>query len=249
MKWEQHNNGGGYHRLRIEADWAELSADYDDIVAGYAKIRVPGFRTGKVPRTVIEQRFQREIGRDLSHRAAQRLGREAVEESGLESLGLVEATDIECEKGKPFRFNARYRPMPEIELPDIESLKINSNGTDPLDRLSLRLLELVSFDVPDGLVEDELVFNGIDGGLPGSAEWNAARDRIKLMLILKQIAKQEGIEIDETDIDRRIREKAVEFGNKPDALRAELEGGNGLQRLRDMLVAESTLEYLMEKTQ
>lgn len=247
MKWEQRDMSDGFHLLQIEADWAELAADYDDIVAEYAKVRVPGFRLGKVPRTVIEQRFQREIVNDLSCRAAERLGREAIRESGLATLGPVEAMDIECEKGKPFRFKARYHPMPKIDLPDFSSLKINSSGADPLDQISLRLLELVSFDIPEVMVKDELALDGIDSGEPGNAEWKEASDRLKLMLILKQIARQGGIEVDEADVEQRIREKAIEFNATPDTLRAELEKAGGLQRLRDMLLAESTLEYLIEK--
>ena len=81
------NSADGYHRLNIEADWSEISADYDDVVARYAKAPIPGFRPGKVPRSVIEKRFQREIIDDLSCRAAQRLGREAVREAGHRGSG------------------------------------------------------------------------------------------------------------------------------------------------------------------
>ena len=67
------------------------------------------------------------------------------------------------------------------------------------------------------------------------------------MLILKQIARQEGIEVNEADVNNRIDEKAEEFGTEKKSLQAELEQVGGMQRLRDMLLAESTLEYLMEK--
>lgn len=247
MKLEQHNNGDGYHRLNVEADWSELAADYDDIVAGYAKVRVPGFRPGKVPRTVIEKRFQREIIDELSRRSSQRLGRQAVREAGIEALGPVEAEEIECVRDQIFRAKLRFHPMPKIDLPDISRLITDDGGTDPRDQISLRLLDLVSFDIPDGLVKDELALDGIDSDEPGSAEWKAARDRIKLMLILKQIARQEGIEVDDADVKNRIVEKAKEFGTTKKSLQAELEKGGGMQRLRDMLLAESTLEYLMER--
>ncbi|MDH4185915.1 MAG: trigger factor [Nitrospira sp.] len=247
MKWEQHNNGDGYHCLSIEADWSELAADYDDIVASYAKVPVSGFRPGKVPRSVIEQRLQKEIIDDLTHRTVRRFGREAVREAGIEVLGPAEAEVIECAKGRAFRAAFRYHPMPKFTLPDLDSLKADAEDADPLDQISLRLLELVRFDIPDALVQEELALDGIDGAVPGSAEWEAASDRIRLMLILKQIAKQEGIEVDEPDVNRRIADKAKEFGTTPNALQAELARGGGMQRLRDMLLAESTLDYLLER--
>ena len=96
------------------------------------------------------------------------------------------------------------------------------------------------------MVKDELAFDGVDNLEPGSAEWEGARNRIRLMVILKQIAKREGVEVDEMDVDNRIAEKAKEFGTSKKALQMELDKGIGMQRLRDMLLAESALEYLME---
>jgi FKBP-type peptidyl-prolyl cis-trans isomerase (trigger factor) len=247
MRWENCNSNDGYCRINIEADWSELSDDYDSIVAEYAKVRVPGFRPGKVPRNIIENRFQEEILDDLSHRAAKRIGREALGEAGIETLGNVEAEEIECAKGHLFRASLRFHPMPEINLPDINSLNIDDGDADPRDQISLKLLELLSFDVPEKLVKNELGLDGIGDTEPGSLQWKAAGDRVKLMLILKKIARQEGIEIDDADVNDRIAEKAKEFKTTTKSLRKELEKGGGVQRLRDMLIAESTLEYLMGK--
>jgi FKBP-type peptidyl-prolyl cis-trans isomerase (trigger factor) len=248
MKWEKcNNNNDGYHRLNVEADWSELSDDYDSIVAEYAKVPVLGFRPGKVPRNIIEKRFQKEIIEDLSRRAAQRMGRKAIREDGIEVLGQVEAEEIECAKGQVFRARLRFHPMPKINLPDINRLIIDNEGVDPRDQISLMLLELVSFDIPEKLVKDELDLDGMGEIAPGRAEWKAATDRIRLVLILKQIARQEGIEVDEVDVNNRIAERAVEFGSTKALLQLELEQGGGMQRLRDMLLAESTLDYLLEK--
>ena len=158
----------------------------------------------------------------------------------------MEAHEIACEKDKSLRFQVLFHPMPDIELPDLGSLKIEACG-DPRDKISVLLLEKVTFEVPDRLVMDEFARDGIVGAGPESPEWRAASDRIRLMLILKRIARQEGIEVDSTDIDRRIAEKAKEFGTSGDALRSELEEGDGISRLRDMLLAESTLDYLVEQ--
>jgi FKBP-type peptidyl-prolyl cis-trans isomerase (trigger factor) len=249
MKWEHVKNDieNGYHRLSIEAPWSELVADYDDIVSEYAKVRVPGFRVGKVPRSVVEKRFRREIMEDLAHRCAQRLGRDAVRETGIEALGPVEAEAIECVKAKPFRFQVRFHPMPEIALPDIGSLKKDDDSIDARDWISRRLLDLVHFEFPDELVKNELALDGIAGGDLRSPEWKAAEERVRLMLILKKIARQEGIEVDETDVDNRIAKKAEEFGTAKEPLQKELEEGGGMARLRDMLLAESTLDYLIGK--
>jgi len=247
MKWEENENNEAYHSISVEADWSELSDDYDRIVTKYAKVPAPGFRSGKVPKNIIEMRFQKEIIDELSRISAQRFGREAVQESGVKVLGHVEAEEIECAKGRTFRAKLRFHLMPKIDLPDIGSLGVDDRDADFRDQISLRLLESVNFDVPEVLVRDELSLDGIGESAPESAQWKAASDRIKLMLILKQVARQEGIEVDEADVNDRIAEKAKEFKTTIKSLHKELENGGGIQRLRNMLLAERTLEYLIEK--
>jgi FKBP-type peptidyl-prolyl cis-trans isomerase (trigger factor) len=246
MQWTHLDNENGYCRLGIEAPWSEIADDYRDIVAQYTKVPIPGFRAGKTPQTVIEQRFRKEISADLSARVAQRFGREALQEAGAEALGPLEAFEIECDKGQPFRAQVRFLPMPEITLPDLAGLLTSNDGTDPRDRISHRLLELVPFEVPGELVREELTRDGLGESDPGSEAWMEAADRIRLMLILKKIARQEGIEVDESDVETRIKEKASEFGTTVEELRSQLEKGGGRERLRNMLVAERTFEYLLE---
>ena len=246
MKWEQHQTDDGFHRLQIKADWSELADDYDDIVSAYQKRRIKGFRPGKTPRPLIERRFQKEIMDELSQRAAQRLGRQAVREAGIEVLGTAEVAAIECDKDEPFCATVTFHPMPEIDLPDLDTLTNGKADGDLRDWISFTLLEQVPFEIPDNLVADELAREGEKDIDPESPAWQAARDRIRLMLILRRIAKQEGIEVDQGDVDNRIAEKAEEFGATARELEAELAQGDGLQRLKDMLLAERALAYLVE---
>jgi len=245
MNVRQLEDDGGRKVLQIDVPWAEIAADYQDLVARYAKVRVQGFRAGKTPLSLIEQRFKKEIVNDLKALVTQRFGREALREARAEALGPLEASEIACEPGKPFRTSLRYFPMPEFQLPDLADLKTDDDGTDPRDHISRRLLELVPFEVPDELIRQELDLDGLAVSIRGGGPWRAAADRIRLMLILKKIARREGIDVDETDVSKRIAEKAKEFGTTKEALKKELEEGGGMARLKDMLLAESTLEYLM----
>lgn len=246
MRITHEDDDGERKTLRIEAPWSDIAADYQDLVARYARVRIPGFRPGKVPRPVIEHRFRKEILADLSALITERLAREATREGGIGALGPLEVTEIECDTGKPFCARIRYLPMPEFQLPDLAGLKTEDNGADARDRISRRLLELVQFKVPDEMVRMELELDGLGQSTPDSDAWAAATDRIKLMIILKKIAREEGIEVEETHVNNRIEEKAEEFGTSKDGLRQELAKGGGLERLKDMLLAESTLGFLME---
>lgn len=246
MKITQLDDDGWRKVLRVEAPWSEIAADYQDVVTRYARARLPGFRPGKAPQAVVEQRFRKEILADLSVLITERFGRKTLPESGFETLGSLEASEIDCHTGKPFSAKIRYLPMPQFRLPDLADIKTEDEGADARDRISRRLLELVQFEVPDEMVHKELELDGLGQSTPDSDAWATATDRIRLMIILKRIAGQEGIMVEEMDVSKRIAEKAKEFGTTKEALQRDLEEGGGIDRLRNMLLAESTLGYLME---
>jgi trigger factor len=168
MKIAQLDDHGGRKVLQIEACWSEIEADYRDLVSRYTDVRLPGFRPGKAPQSVIEQRFQKEIVESLSTRIAERFGREAVREAGVEALTPLEASEIQCKPGQSFRALVRYLPMPEFQLPDLADLKTEDDGTDVRDRISRRMLEVVTSEVPGELVRQEVDLDGLRRSDPAS---------------------------------------------------------------------------------
>lgn len=249
MKIGELKNDGDYSIMAVEISWEETIPDYNDIVAEYAKRPIAGFRAGKIPTHIVEKKLHKQIAEDLSRRWAQRFKREAFGQSGLQPAGPLEIFDMEYMIGRPFRFMVRFLALPDFNLPDLQSLRIPVESEDPLSELSYRLLEGVSMRLPDEMVRAELAVDGNYDVKPGSEEWAAAAERVKLMLILKKIADREGIEVDESDVESRIRAKASEFGTTVEMLRDQLEQGDGRDRLREMLIAENVLGYLLEINQ
>lgn len=247
MNYEMVDLEDGYRQMRVEAPWEEIAPDYQDILEDFQGMAVPGFRTGKAPRPVLEVRFRREISEQLNRRVTHRLCRQALAEAGLQAVGPVEVSDIEWKRGENFRFTARFVPFPQFDLPDYRSWGPEvTEAADPQGGLSLKLLEAVDFPVPEELVRGELALDGQPDSVPNGEAWQAAARRVRLMLILKRLAREEGIEVEDADVEQRIQEKAVEFGTSPEVLRGELEQGGGRARLKDLLLAESVLEYMMD---
>jgi FKBP-type peptidyl-prolyl cis-trans isomerase (trigger factor) len=249
MKWELIPQDDGFRLLRVQVPWEQIASDYDDILHDYMRLPLPGFRPGKAPRRVVEQRYRRELSDELSRWGARRLGPLALEMAAAEATGPVEVSEVEWEKGQTFRFTVRFFPAPEFALPDYRSWPPpDPAAADPQGELSQRLLDLVSLEVPEALVRGELAFEGQADCEPDSEAWQAAAQRVKLMLILKRVAREEGIDLEAADVEQRIAEKAEEFGTRAETLKAELEKGGGIPRLKDLLLAEATLEYLLEIT-
>lgn len=247
MNWEMVELEDGCRQMRVEAPWEEIAPDYHDILEDFRGMAVPGFRPGKAPRPVLEQRFRREISERLIGSVAQRLCRLALGEAGLEAAGPVEVSEVEWERGENFRFTARVVPLPQFELPNYRSWGPEVTGAaDPQGELSLQLLEKVDFPVPAELVRRELAFDGDSEAELESEAWEAASRRVRLMLILKRLAREEGLEVEDGEVEQRIAEKAVEFGTTAATLSADLEHWGGRARLKDLLLAESVLEYMMD---
>ncbi len=89
------------------------------------RIKLPGFRKGKVPRQMIEKMYGPEIFYDD---AANALIPEAYSEAYDEcDLEIVSQPEIDCyqiEKGKPFIFTAEVATKPEVTLGEYKGLEV-----------------------------------------------------------------------------------------------------------------------------
>jgi FKBP-type peptidyl-prolyl cis-trans isomerase (trigger factor) len=237
----------GRKNLLIEAEWSDVEDDYNAVLSEYQKIRVPGFRPGRTPQDLILQRFHKEIFDEVSTRSAQRLSRIALDKEGMSASGPLSVSDVEIARGKPFRFKVEFTALPEFQLPDYGHITL-STGTDEekRDGVSEWLLKHTNLDIPGDLVRQELALDDAAGVEPGSDGWNAAARRVKVFLILQKIARQEGIEVDEKDVTERIAKMAEESGVAASYLKQQLLQSGGLSRIGSLLLAERTLDYLLE---
>ena len=233
--------------IEVVADWTEVQDDYEDLISHYTALPVPGFRPGRAPRVRVEAHFRREIRADITSRCIERLSRQAIEAENLNPVGPISVSDIEMTPGNPLRFRVLFVSAPAFDIPDIAAMTLPP-GTDD-DRRSAAsawLLENTAVEVPDAVIEWELSFSDAPGASPGSAEWHGARDRAKLLLALRAIARRDGIDVDDKDVEERIEAMAGNLGTTVPLLRNELVQKGGLRRLRAFMLAERTLDYLLE---
>lgn len=247
MKITIRDIGDQKKEARIELEWDRVQADYEDILEEYTKLPVPGFRPGKAPKARVEKLYQREILDDVGLRCAERFSRKALEDEGITTTGPIAITDLVVEHGEPFRFTAEFTQLPDFDLPDYSGFILREEtDKERRDEISLWLLEQTTLDVPDELVRQELLFDGITEAQPGGKEWGAAFERVKLLLILDRIARRDGIEADDRDVEQRIDQIASANEMKPQMLKQRLLRDGGVSRLSRFLLAEKTLDYLID---
>ena len=113
-------------RLAVEVPFDELKPSLD---AAYKKIgsqiRIPGFRPGKVPTRVIDQRVGRAaVLEEAINDALPRVYSEVAREHALQPLGQPEVDVTNVEDGTLLRFTAEVDVRPDITLPELDGLAV-----------------------------------------------------------------------------------------------------------------------------
>src|SRR5260370_37394471 len=116
--------------------WVEGPADVvatetECVVQNYQKLaRLPGFRKGKVPITVVRSRFAGDIRGEVIERLVPRYFREEVEKQKLEPASQPQVTDLHIKEGEPMRFKATFEVLPPIEVTGYQELRAEKTDTN-----------------------------------------------------------------------------------------------------------------------
>ena len=158
MKSTVENLGPTRIKLAIEVPFDELKSNLD---AAYKKIgaqvRIPGFRPGKAPARIIDQRVGRAaVLEEAVNDALPRVYNEAVLESGVHALGQPEIEVTNLDDGQSLSFTAEVDVRPEITLPDLKGIEITVDDVavtdaevdEQLDALRERFASLTGVDRP-----------------------------------------------------------------------------------------------------
>ncbi|WP_338676674.1 trigger factor [Streptomyces sp. SCSIO 30461] len=122
-------------RLTVEVPFEELKASLD---AAYKKINqqvtVKGFRKGKIPARVIDQRFGRAaVLEEAVNDALPKFYTEAVNEAEINPLGQPEVDITELKDGETLNFTAEVDVRPEIEIPDYSGIEVEVDAFEVSD--------------------------------------------------------------------------------------------------------------------
>ena len=119
-------------RLSIEVPFEELK---DSLDAAYKKINqqvtVKGFRKGKIPARVIDQRFGRgAVLEEAVNDALPKFYTDAVNEAELNVLGQPEVDITELKDGETLNFTAEVDVRPTIEIPDYSGIEVEVDAVE-----------------------------------------------------------------------------------------------------------------------
>ncbi|PTF03864.1 trigger factor [Staphylococcus devriesei] len=128
--WEKKEGNEGLLKVTVPAEKVDKALDqaFKKVVK---QINVPGFRKGKVPRPIFEQRFGVEaLYQDAVDILLPEAYGEAIEETGISPVAQPEINVTQIEKGKDFEFEATVTVEPEVQLGDYKGLEIEKQNSE-----------------------------------------------------------------------------------------------------------------------
>ena len=175
-KWEKLEGNQGVLTIEVDAEKVNegLNAAFQKVVK---QVNVPGFRKGKMPRGLFEQRFGVEsLYQDALDILLPDAYAAAIEETGIEPVDRPEVDVDQIEKGKALIFTAKVTVKPEVKLGEYKNLEVERLDTtvtdedvdNELKQLQERNAELVVKE--EGTVENgDSVVIDFEGFVDGEA--------------------------------------------------------------------------------
>jgi trigger factor len=110
--------------IEVKVPAEEVTRETDALIQKYQKLaRIPGFRRGHVPASVIRQRFRQDIQNDVVDALVPKYFRKETERLGLTPISQPRVTDLHVQDGEGLHFKASFEVMPEIKVQSYKDLR------------------------------------------------------------------------------------------------------------------------------
>lgn len=148
--------------LELEIPAEEVSKATEKVAKEFARMaRVPGFRPGKAPISLIKKRFAEDIKGEVLQTLVPEKVEKAVAEQKLSPVSQPQVDKLEFHEGQPVKFRASFEVLPEFSLAGYKSLSIEMPEMQITDEsVSSALVEMQQRAATFAPVEGRVVENG-----------------------------------------------------------------------------------------
>ena len=117
--------------LLIDVPAEEVSAAYGKVAAKYRKIaKIPGFRPGKVPETMIRRRFAADIRKEVIDTLLPERFNRAVREQGVRPVGQPQVLELSVDDGAPFHVKAVFEFIPDFSIEGYQNITVEKPSAE-----------------------------------------------------------------------------------------------------------------------
>jgi trigger factor len=111
--------------IEVEVDAAEVSKAFKTVIKRYQKLaRIPGFRAGKVPESLVRTKFAREVRQEVLEGLVSERFRKAIDERKLRPVSEPQLLDLQLTDGQPLKFKAAFEVAPEFNIGGYDAVKV-----------------------------------------------------------------------------------------------------------------------------
>ncbi|RYZ64054.1 MAG: trigger factor, partial [Proteobacteria bacterium] len=117
--------------LRVEVEPEKVSKTREEVAREFGQFaRIPGYRQGKAPRSVIERKYAKQIREELEKKLLSESTRQAIQDQKLRVLQIANIEDVLIGEDNKMSFTATVVTQPQIQLPEYKGLQIQLRSTD-----------------------------------------------------------------------------------------------------------------------
>jgi len=135
----QHDHGPSLNpalmrEIEVEVPAEEVSKTYRTVIKRYQKLaRIPGFRAGKVPETLVRSKFAKELRQEVLEALVSERFRNAINEQKLRPVSEPQLLDLQLTDGSPLKFKAAFEVMPEFDVTGYDQVRVEKPATELTD--------------------------------------------------------------------------------------------------------------------
>ncbi len=120
--------------MTIEVPADKITEEREETLKAYSKYAsIPGFRKGKAPKHVVAKKYAADIDKDIQERVLPRYYQEALQETELKVVNVIDATEVKLEEGQPVSFDVTVDVEPEFKLPKYTEIPVKEEKAEVTD--------------------------------------------------------------------------------------------------------------------
>ena len=156
-------------RLTITVPAERVEQERRQVASHFAKrVRLPGFRKGKVPSSVVQKQYGQDIEAQTIERMVNTAYREALRQEGFSPISQASVEDVHYHSGEELRFKVEFEVRPELSLDRLGGFTVKRPAARAGDEEVQRVI--------DRLREENASWSPLESGRP------AEKDRAKVQI-------------------------------------------------------------------
>jgi trigger factor len=134
MKVDYTDVSDTHKSLVVEIPSDVVDHEIERVTRDYARqVKLPGFRPGKIPATVVRKRFRAQILQDVAQDLVPRAVDDALRERGVEPVDTPSVKDLSIDEGQPLKFTAEVETAPPVDPGDLATITVKRSSVSVTD--------------------------------------------------------------------------------------------------------------------